>query len=468
MKKSEIDSVAFQKELLRSEKQRIVGVIIYVAIFAIAMDVRIVENGSSMSSWGSLAALALVVYEAAIFLMVQRSLRAGTDIPVATWLSTILIETAFPAIGIALFSSPQLDPLYRPLATPWVLAFFPFIILSILRLNPLVCCLAGLTAALTYLAAAFIQGWRPVSHFPDLPAVTDTAVAFFALMFVVSGLAAAAVAAQTRKHVRAALQESNIREQLKEVEHELTIASSIQRSLMPRTHPVLQGFEIAGWNHPADETGGDFFDWQNLDDGRLVVTLADVTGHGIGPAMLASVCRAYARASFNTRDSLATIMDNINRSFGEDVTHGRFATFVAAVCTAALDRVEILSAGHAPLFVYRAETRSVEKFEAQSVPLGIESRLDADSPLFFDLRPGDLVLLITDGFFEWANAAGEQFGPERLSIAIRKAHHLHPEAIIAELYKTVLGFTSGTKQNDDLTAVVIKRVNSASPTPESH
>src|SRR4029077_2623644 len=88
----------------------------------------------------------------------------------------------------------------------------------------------------------------------------------------------------------------------------------------------------AGWNRSADDTGGDFYDWKKLADGRWVVVLADVTGHGIGPAILASVCRAYSRASFNVRDRLETILKNINQAFAEDLTSERFATFVAAVC----------------------------------------------------------------------------------------------------------------------------------------
>jgi serine phosphatase RsbU (regulator of sigma subunit) len=86
---------------------------------------------------------------------------------------------------------------------------------------------------------------------------------------------------------------------------------------------------------------------------------------------------------------------------------------------------------------------------------------------WFSIFTGDLVLLITDGFFEWANAADEQFGVERLADSVRKFSKLPPEQIIAELYHAVLAFANGTKQNDDLTAVVIKRVGTQDhkPTP---
>jgi serine phosphatase RsbU (regulator of sigma subunit) len=457
MTKEEIRSLAFQQALLQSEKRRIYGVIAFVVAFTLAVAIRIILYGSAMSPWGFLASLTLVAYELVVLRAVDRALRTKTDLPPALWLLSIILEISFPAVGMAFLASPRLEIAYRPLATPWVMAFFPFMILSVLRLSPRVCRAAGVTATLTYLAAAHYLGWRP--SFEDLAnhSVTHTAVGFYAIVILVSGFIAAAVAAEIRKYVQAALREAETQKQLERVEHDLKIARSIQQSLLPRVRPSIAGFEIAGWNQSADETGGDFFDWKQLPDGRLVVTLADVTGHGIGSALLASVCRAYSRASFNVHDSLTTTLERINESFGEDLTEGRFATFVVAVCRAGDDQVELLSAGHGPLFVYSSATGTFQKFDAQALPLGIETKLDSDSSVVLNLQAGDLVLLITDGFFEWENASGEQFGIERMADAIRRASDLAPEEIIAELYQAVLTFSNGTKQNDDLTAVVIKR-----------
>ena len=186
--------------------------------------------------------------------------------------------------------------------------------------------------------------------------------------------------------------------------------------------------------------------------------MADVTGHGIGPAMLASVCRAYSRASFNDRDDLATTLQNINRSFSEDLTPERFATFVAAVFEERSDTVELLSAGHGPLFIYNACNRSVQCMRAQAWPLGMVPEMESTSPAKLTMQPGDMVLLITDGFFEWENRAQEQFGTERLSEILRTFCDRQPEVIIAELYDSVVKFSQGTPQKDDLTAVLIKRL----------
>jgi len=144
----------------------------------------------------------------------------------------------------------------------------------------------------------------------------------------------------------------------------------------------------------------------------------------------------------------------------EYLTPERFATFVAAVCEEGSDQVELLSAGHGPIFVYSSDNQSFQLLDAQALPLGILPDLWDAVPVKLSLKPGDIVLLITDGFLEWENSAGEKFGTERLAAALRQFSHREPEVIIAELYDSVLNFARGTPQQDDLTAVLIKRSRS--------
>ena len=116
-------------------------------------------------------------------------------------------------------------------------------------------------------------------------------------MVFAAGLVAAFVASQTRNYVISALREVELESELKRVKHDLEVARSIQQSLLPTKAPAFEEFEIAGWNLPADETGGDYFDWQEMPDGNLAISLADATGHGIGPTLVSASCRAYPRAS---------------------------------------------------------------------------------------------------------------------------------------------------------------------------
>ena len=257
---------------------------------------------------------------------------------------TVNSATVLITVPLAQQSSSTLS-LATEADVSWALLFFPFLVLSTLRLNPVVSSVAGVAGGIGYLLAARSHGWHINSDLAT-NSVAHTAVPFFALMICVTGFIAALVAREIRLHFQAALREAETERALKQMEHDLSIARSIQQSLLPKVRPKLDGYEIAGWNRSADSTGGDYFDWKELENGSLVVTLADVTGHGIGPALLASVCRAYSRASFSNSDSLVGILQRINQSFGEDLAPGRFATFVAAICHAEDDKLELLSAGH--------------------------------------------------------------------------------------------------------------------------
>lgn len=450
-------SPAFRQVLLRSEKKRVVAAILFLSIFELLMLFRIFVLGSAMNRWGLLTLLSLIGFEFGLLRAVNRVLSSGADISQAVWYLSVALESLCPAVGIAFLTSSRLPQDYRPLATPWALAFFPFILLSVLRLSPRLCWFSGIMAAVGYLGAAYFTGFR-FTPGPNSFSVTQTAILYFASLMVTTGIIASGVANEIRIHVDAALREAETRHQLQQVEHELQIARSIQQSLLPRIRPQILGFEVAGWNRSADDTGGDFYDWKRLPDGRWVVVLADVTGHGIGPAILASVCRAYSRASFNTRDSLATALKNINDSFAVDLPAERFATFVAVVVQEGSDQVQLLSAGHGPLFIYNAQTRSFRYLQAQALPLGILPEMNGAIPVTLEMKPRDMVLLITDGFFEWQNAKEEEFGAERLAAVVGQFSDCDPEVIIAELYDAVLKFSQGTPQKDDLTAVLIKRV----------
>jgi len=388
---------------------------------------------------------------------VQRALRAGTMFSRRLWVLSTIVETSIPAFAIAFLTNSQVDISYRPLTSAALPVFFVFIILSTLRLSPWIGALSGVVASCSYLSAAVYLGWRlPV---PGTAApVTQSGVSLNAVTLLIAGIVAGMVAREIRKHVRAALREAETKQKLEVVQHDLQVARSIQQSLLPQATPHIAGFEIAGWNRPADDTGGDYFDWKTLADGRVIVSLADVSGHGIGPALLASVCHAYARSSFSTERDLPKALEQINEELGADLPSGRFVTFVAAVCCPGCSDVEMLSAGHGPLFIYSYPEDRFRELNANALPFGILSSFPSDPPVRLQLQSGDLVVLATDGFFEWENDQGEQFGVLRMEESIRASRDSPPAEIIMRLYETVNAFSRGTKQQDDLTAVIIKRL----------
>ena len=133
-------------------------------------------------------------------------------------------------------------------------------------------------------------------------------------------------------------------------------------------------------------------------------------------------------------------------------------TFAGVSCAPDTCELEVLSAGHGPIVLYKAASDSFSEIDSQGVPLGILPELASGPPTKIQLQQGDIFLLITDGFVEFENSAQEQFGKRRLEEAVRKSRALTPEQIIKSLYDAVLAFSHGTKQLDDLTAVLIKRV----------
>ena len=419
----------------------------------------LLHTGEDVKLW----AMAVVVlacftaYELAMLYLLGHATRTGRRLPRSLWIGSIVFETTLPAFGIAFLTSRVVSPEYKALANPLGLGFFIFIILSTLRLNPADSWIAGVTSAVSYLVAAWHVGWRPDFGAGSSILSPSRSVLGYAVALLLAGFAAAAVANEIRKHVNAALREAETQREVEHLQHDLDVARSIQQSLLPSEAPLFDGFEIAGWNLPADETGGDFFDWQFLPGGKLMVALADVTGHGIGPALLASVCRAYARANFSMDGHLLPAMERINAAIGTDLTQGRFVTFVAAICTPESSRVELLSAGHGPLFIYLIHEDRFTKMNAQGLPLGVSPLLISDPPVVLEMQSGDMLLLITDGFFEWVNPEKEQFGVERMEEVIRKTKQLPPNQIIDALYQAVLRHSKATPQKDDLTAVIIKR-----------
>ena len=324
------------------------------------------------------------------------------------------------------------------------------------RLAAAVLVVTGLFSGAGYLLATAYVYWQ----FPGLRGGSDFGFPIYATygaFILIGGFVAGEVAAQIRVHVAAALREAETRREKEKLERDLDIARSIQQGLLPSEPPAADGFEIAGWNQPADQTGGDYYDWQQLSDGRVVVILADVTGHGIGPALVTAACRAYGRATLPVGPELGAAMARLNELLVEDLPPGKMITFVTAVVDPSRGRVELLSAGHGPLSLYTASDGQVQNLEAHGVPFGFAPGMPYGPAQEIEMAPGDMLVLSTDGFFEWENAQEQEFGLDRLEETIRSAAELPPDQIIARMYQAVTEFAGGTHQADDLTAVIIKR-----------
>ena len=463
MSELQSQSPAFQQALRQSERLRIYLLLALLAFILVLRGTRTIlaptpDNISTLYMFLTLIGV-LGTIELVTLYTLGRAIRNSKPMARVFWFLNIFLELALPALSIASAASSVMLTGYRPLANPSFLIYFLLLMLTILRLDPILSALCGFIASGSYLAAAYHLGWRPLQQSTEISLYSPQKnVITYAISLIVVGITAAVVAREFRAQVEAALREAETRRQMEHLQHDLDVARSIQQSLLPRSMPQVSGWDIAAWNQPADQTGGDYYDWQPLPNGKFVAALADVTGHGIGPALLASVCRAYARCNFRSQDSFLKAMEEINSAVAADVREGRFITFVAAIFGPDSPAVELLSAGHAPLFLYTVKNDRFDLMEAHGLPLGISDAFASDPPYSLELASGDLLLLATDGFFEWANAREERFGTQRLGQTVRAAHEKSAAEIIASLHREVLRFASGTKQMDDLTAIVLKRL----------
>ena len=461
----QIQSNAFRDASFRSERYRTIGLLGVFLCLAVMSGVsafftpaahRALRYVIFVSFWLTCASLELLT-----ILLARRAQRKGRALPTWFWSISTIFESSLPTLAMFFLSLDKeyIGP-YRALLSPPLLVYFFFIILSTLRLRPVLCVLCGATCGIGYLAVLL---WTlqvaPRNEHRDI--VPKRVFVINGTLLFGAGLVAAGVARQIRQHVIAALTEAETRRKLDRMEYDLRTARSIQMGLLPKNPPIIAGYDIAGWSEPADQTGGDYYDWIEFPDGRVLFIIADATGHGIGPALLVAACRAYFRAVAVHDDPLERITQQVDALVAADSPDGRFITAAIALLDPQQNRLSLYSAGHAPLYLYDAATNTVKLFEADQPPLGTSFGTAGSVARTFNFSPGNALVLVTDGFFECNNSSGEMFGMTRLADAIQAHQSLIAEQLIRRLHENVLSFTNGQPQNDDLTAVVIKRQRSS-------
>ncbi len=222
--------------------------------------------------------------------------------------------------------------------------------------------------------------------------------------------------------------------------------------------PQLPGYEIAAVNRPCDEAGGDYYDWQAMGPHRLVFSIGDVAGHGVGPALVTAACRAYVRAVFSNESVPALVLARANQLLYNEIPEGRFVTLVVADLDVDSHKIRLLAAGHGPTIHVAGQSGEARQFDAQGLPLGPFDDPLLDEPIELAMDPGDILVLCTDGFFEPTNNAGEQFGTQRLEELLRANRHRPAAELLATVEAAVEKFTDGKPRPDDMTALAIKRI----------
>lgn len=241
---------------------------------------------------------------------------------------------------------------------------------------------------------------------------------------------------------------------------ELEQAAEIQRRLLPLRAPEIAGLDLAGFNAPCRTVGGDYYDFLPYSDGRVALLIADVSGKGLGAALLMSSLQARVQLLFEDPDRLAAQVSRLNRSIAANCPDNCFITFFGAVFDPSSGELAYCNAGHnAPLLLHANGV--VEALAATDVPLGIKRDAIFEQRTCL-LERGDVLVLYSDGVTEARRPdTDEEFGEQRV-IAVVQGKRSDPSASLVEAINAeLLSFAQGAPPADDVTLVVARRCQAA-------
>jgi serine phosphatase RsbU (regulator of sigma subunit) len=238
---------------------------------------------------------------------------------------------------------------------------------------------------------------------------------------------------------------------------ELATAKEVQLHFLPQSLPHVPGYRFFHYYKSAEEVGGDYYGYVPLPDGRLAVTLGDVSGKGISAALVMARLCSEVRYRLVTEGDPCRAIEALNREFSRPENDPWFVTFVLCVLDPRVNEMTIVNAGHKPIIRRNAETRRVEELgqNAIGLPLGCDQSMEYDV-FKTSLQPGDSLLIYTDGINEAMNSKQELYGMDRLREAIRTG----PERIddlCDSLLSDMRRFTEDRPQSDDICLIGLQR-----------
>lgn len=243
--------------------------------------------------------------------------------------------------------------------------------------------------------------------------------------------------------------------QQERLERELQLAMEIQQRFQPTAPPSVPGYELQGISFPCYEIGGDYYDFIERDDGRLVIALGDVSGKGTAAALLMSSLHASVHAQAGSHDSLSETISAVNRYLADNIPANRFVTLFYAELDPASGALSFLNAGHnPPLIVHAAGT--VEQLASGGLPLGIKRNAEYREGRT-QMQMGDVLVIYSDGVTEAASPSGEEFGATRLYEVVSRNMDASAAGVRDRIESALTKFSQGTQAADDITLVIVKR-----------
>lgn len=246
-------------------------------------------------------------------------------------------------------------------------------------------------------------------------------------------------------------------------QEQLRIAREIQQRLFPVGPPLLKGWTLAGSSRPADSTGGDYYDYIPMTDGSLLVVVGDVSGHGLGPALLMAETRECIRALALTSADLGEMLQRAALLLRPDFGYDSFMTLLLCQVHPGAGRLTWVNAGHPSGYVLGGDGRVKHELKSAAAAIGLSMEFAPPRPASLVLEPGDLALLFTDGLVEAFGETGEEFGEQRILDVARARLRDPARHLVEALFASVTDFITTSAQQDDITAVVLRREKEDGP-----
>src|ERR1700694_4703127 len=246
----------------------------------------------------------------------------------------------------------------------------------------------------------------------------------------------------------------------KRLDHDLEIARDIQRVLLPAEPPSVNGFEISGINVPARQVSGDYFDYIKVDEERLGVAIADVSGKGVPASLIMAICRSVLRSQAAQNPSPADVLRKVNRQLYPDIKEDMFISMAYLILDHARNGVTLARAGHDAPLLYKRASQTVTPLKPHGMVVGVDSgdvfdRLTTDVTV--SLERNDCILLYTDGITEALDNEGNEFGLERTIASVQSSAKEGAQAMVTRLIDDLRSFVGSTPQNDDITMIAIRK-----------
>lgn len=242
-------------------------------------------------------------------------------------------------------------------------------------------------------------------------------------------------------------------------QHELGIAAKIQNGLLPKVRPQLPGFQIASFYQPKEAVGGDYYDFIPIDENRMGMVIADVSGKGVPASMIMTEMRTCLHVMAYAAKSPRELMSAVNRRLHQDLPRGMFITSIYGVLDRRDSSFTFVSCGHNPMFLWRAATGQVESINVAGMALGPDAGArfeQASQEARVELGVGDRFVMYTDGLTEAMNPREEMFEDKCLEV-IGELHEFSSDEFIPLLVQALIRFREGREQPDDLTILSVRR-----------